>query len=146
MSDARGKVIGQLHNITDQTEQGSTEALSAVEAALAGVDTALQELQKVKAQGSLDGIPAVEVKLQEVTDTLFSCMAAFQFQDITTQKLQKVMTVLAQLNDYLNDLLGAPKPRPDWMAPKDIEKVGLVRDEKKAEVDSVINEFKSQEN
>jgi chemotaxis regulatin CheY-phosphate phosphatase CheZ len=140
-----GKVIGQLHSITHQTEQGSNEALTSVESALTGVDVAQQELQKVKDSGSLEGLPAVEVKLQEVTDTLVGCMAAFQFQDITTQKLQKVMVVLAQLNDYLNDLLGAPQPRPEWMAPKDIENVGLTRDEKKAEVDSLINQFKSSE-
>jgi chemotaxis regulatin CheY-phosphate phosphatase CheZ len=145
MSENSGKVIGQLHSITHQTEQGSSEALSAVEAALTGVDVAQQELQKVKESGNLEGVSTVELKLQEVTDTLFGCMAAFQFQDITTQKLQKVMVILAQLNDYLNDLLGVPIPRPDWMAPKDIEKVGLMRDEKKAEVDSLIDQFKSKE-
>ncbi len=66
-------------------------------------------------------------------------------QDITTQKPQKVRVVLSQLNDYLNDLLGAPQPRPEWMTPNNIEKVGLPQDEKKAEVDSLINQFKSSE-
>jgi chemotaxis regulatin CheY-phosphate phosphatase CheZ len=140
-----GKVIGQLRNITHQTEQGSNEALTAVESALAGVDAVQQELRKVKDSGDLEGLAAIESKLQNIADTLFGCMAAFQFQDITTQKLQKVMVVLAQLNDYLNDLLGVPQPRPEWMTPKDIEKVGLVRDEKKAEVDSLVNQFKSSE-
>jgi chemotaxis regulatin CheY-phosphate phosphatase CheZ len=140
-----GKVIGQLRSITHQTEQGSNEALTAIESALAGVDAVQQELQKVKGSGCLEGLVVIESKLQEISDALFGCMAAFQFQDITTQKLQKVMTVLAQLNDHLNDLLGVPQARPEWMNPPDIDKVRLIRDEKKAEVDSLINQFKSSE-
>jgi chemotaxis regulatin CheY-phosphate phosphatase CheZ len=142
--DKSGKVLGQLTNITRQTEQGSSEAMMGVENALAGIDAANQELQKVKSAGNLEGLPAIETKLQEATDCLYNCMAAFQFQDITTQKLQKVMAILAELNDYLNELLGVPEPRPEWMAPKNIEKVELIKDEKKVEVDSLVNQFKSQ--
>lgn len=145
MGTDSGKVIGQLNSITRQTEQGSSEALVGVENALAAVDTALQELANIKSTGKLDGIEVIESKLQEVNDSLYGALAAFQFQDITSQKLQKVMSILAQLNDYLNDLLGAPEPRPEWMAPKNIEQVNLVRDEHKPDVDSVINEFKSKE-
>jgi chemotaxis regulatin CheY-phosphate phosphatase CheZ len=141
-----GKVIGQLNSITQQTEQGSGEALVGVENAQAAVEAALQELERVKTSGNLEGLSAIETKLHEVSDYLFGSMAAFQFQDITSQKLQKVMSILSELNDYLNDLLGVPEPRPDWMAPKHIEQVDLVKDKQKAHVDSLVKEFHEKEN
>ena len=141
-----GKVIGQLNSITRQTEQGSGEALFGVENAQASVEAALQELERVKTSGDLEGLSAIETKLHEVSDYLFGSMAAFQFQDITSQKLQKVMSILSELNDYLNELLGVPEPRPDWMAPKNIEQVDLVKDKRKAQVDSLVKEFHEKEN
>ncbi len=69
-------------------------------------------------------------------------MSAFQFQDINTQKLYKVMSMLAELSDYLNDLVGVPdNPRPTWVVAKGIEDVDLIKDKSKSDVDDLVKQF-----
>jgi hypothetical protein len=136
-----GRVIGQLDSITRLAEEGATEALTGLGHCLAGVDDVLQVLMKVKAAGDLSDLGAAETKLQQVQDSLYATMSALQFQDINTQKLYKVMAMLAELNDYLNDLVGFPAPRPKYVVAKNIDQVDLVKDQNKSQVDDLVKQF-----
>jgi chemotaxis regulatin CheY-phosphate phosphatase CheZ len=136
-----GKVIGQLATITSQSEQGATEAMSCLEKSIASLDSAVQELDKLKSTVPGANVSGLEQHLTAIQDQLFAAMSAFQFQDISTQKLYKVMSLLADLSDYLNDLVGFPNPRPSYVVAKGIESVDLVKDKSKSNVDDLVKQF-----
>lgn len=139
-----GKVIGQLSTITQQSEQGATEAMSLLEKSMAAVEAALQEWEKVKLLVPAENRSGLENSLAVIQDSLFSTLSAFQFQDINTQKLYKVMSMLADLSDYLNDLVGVPdNPRPTWVVASGIENVDLVKDKSKTDVDDLVKQFQN---
>jgi hypothetical protein len=136
-----GKVIGQLDSITRLAEEGATETLAGLERCIAGVDDVLCILNKTKTSRDLGELGTAETKLQQVLDCLYTTMSALQFQDINTQKLYKVMAMLAELNDYLNELVGSPKSRPDFVVAKDIEGDDLAKDKNKLQVDELVKQF-----
>ena len=137
-----GKVIGQLSNITKQSEQGATEAMGQLEKAMAAAELAVQEWEKVKSLVPAASRAELDNSLAAIQDTLFGTLSAFQFQDINTQKLYKVMSMLAELSHYLNDLVGVPdNPRPTWVVARGIEDVDLVKDKSKADVDDLVKQF-----
>ena len=50
--------------------------------------------------------------------------------------------MLAELSDYLNDLVGVPdNPRPTWVVAKGIEDVDLIKDKSKSDVDDLVKQF-----
>ena len=137
-----GKVIGQLSTITKQSEQGATEAMGQLEKTMAAAELAVQEWEKVKSLVPAASRAGLDNSLATIQDTLFGTLSAFQFQDINTQKLYKVMSMLAELSDYLNDLVGVPdNPRPTWVVAKGIEDVDLVKDKSKSDVDDLVKQF-----
>ena len=137
-----GKVIGQLSTITKQSEQGATEAMGQLEKTMAAAELAVQEWEKVKPLVPAANRAGLDNSLAVIQDTLFGTLSAFQFQDINTQKLYKVMSMLAELSDYLNDLVGVPdNPRPTWVVAKGIEDVDLVKDKSKSDVDDLVKQF-----
>jgi hypothetical protein len=137
-----GKVIGQLSTITKQSEQGATEAMGQLEKTMAAAELAVQEWEKVKSLVPAASRAGLDNSLATIQDTLFGTLSAFQFQDINTQKLYKVMSMLAELSDYLNDLVGVPdNPRPTWVVAKGIEDVDLVKDKSKTDVDDLVKQF-----
>ena len=137
-----GKVIGQLSTITKQSEQGATEAMGQLEKTMAAAELAVQEWEKVKSLVPAASRTGLDNSLAAIQDNLFGTLSAFQFQDINTQKLYKVMSMLAELSDYLNDLVGVPdNPRPTWVVAKGIEDVDLVKDKSKNDVDDLVKQF-----
>ena len=137
-----GKVIGQLSTITKQSEQGATEAMGQLEKTMAAAELAVQEWEKVKSLVPAASRGGLDNSLATIQDTLFGTLSAFQFQDINTQKLYKVMSMLAELSDYLNDLVGVPdNPRPTWVVAKGIEDVDLIKDKSKSDVDDLVKQF-----
>ena len=95
-----GKVIGQLSTITKQSEQGATEAMGQLEKTMAAAELAVQEWEKVKSLVPVASRAGLDDSLATIQDSLFGTLSAFQFQDINTQKLYKVMSMLAELSDY----------------------------------------------
>lgn len=138
-----GRVIGQLDSISRLAEEGTTEALTGLERCMAGVDDVLQVLMKIRTSGDSSELDAAETKLKQVQESLYTTMSALQFQDINTQKLYKVMAMLAELNDYLNDLVGFPRPRPTFLVAKNIEEADLVKDKNKSQVDDLVKQFQN---
>ena len=140
-----GKVIGQLSTITKQSEQGATEAMSRLEKSLAATELAVQEWEKVKSLLPTSSHAGLDSSLATIQDSLFGTLSAFQFQDINTQKLHKVMSMLTDLSDYLNDLVGVPdNARPSWVVTKGIENIELVEDKNKTDVDDLVKQFRGE--
>jgi hypothetical protein len=138
---SNGKVIGQLNSITTQSEQGTTEAMTCLEKSIAALDSIVKELGSLKSCIPQDSMSRLEQQVAATQDQLYGAMSAFQFQDINTQKLYKVMSMLGELSDYLNDLVGFPNPRPKYVVASGIESVDLEKDKNKGDVDDLIKQF-----
>ena len=83
---------------------------------------------------------------KEIQDKVFEAMDLMQFQDITRQKLERIVHHLRQIHDYIIDLLGTGL-KSDAERPSishTIAQTGTTPDENKAHADAVIEAFKTQ--
>ena len=149
-ASGKGRVIGQLSNVTEDSEVGTNMVMNYLENVMtitAKFKTFLDDCSRRTSQDPA----AVEVEslikysqdsLFLIEDLLFNAMDAFQFQHINRQKLLKVMYTLGKLNSYLNELLGASENMGDSFG-RQIENKELLKDKEKKEVDDLIAEYKS---
>ena len=95
---------------------------------------------------------ATSIKIEEVikksngfisliNDIVFEAMDAFQFQDISKQKLMKVIHTLAKLNEYLNELLGSEMFNEKTFG-RHIDQKTLQKDKDKTDIDNIVSNFK----
>ncbi len=143
-NQTEGQVIGQLSRVTEESEQGTNMVMNYLENILTILNKQKGFLSSRKSDINENKQAEEIYKFFEDTsliieDLVFSAMDAFQFQDINRQKLLKVMHVLAQLNDYLNELLGTPEKRTHFG--KNIDQKTLIKDEKKEEIDRLVKNF-----
>ena len=104
-----------------------------LEKSMSAAELAAQEWEKIKSVVRAASRTGLDNSLAAIQDSLFGTLSAFQFQDIITQKLYKVMSMLAELSDYLNDLVDVPdNPRPTWVVAKGIEDVDLIKERARA--------------
>ena len=86
------------------------------------------------------------MRLKEIQDKVFEAMDLMQFQDITRQKLERIVYHLRQIHDYIVDLLGTGLTTEGGRASinPNIIHTGTTPDERKADADAVIAEFRRQ--
>jgi chemotaxis regulatin CheY-phosphate phosphatase CheZ len=97
-------------------------------------------------QGVQQAIHEVMSAGKEIQDKVFEAMDLMQFQDITRQKLERIVHHLRQIHDYIIDLLGTGT-KSDAERPSishTIAQTGTTPDENKAHADAVIEAFKTQ--
>ena len=149
-ASAKGRVIGQLSNVTEDSELGTNMVMNYLENIMtitAKFKTFLDEFVMKKnddpATADVDEIVSYsQDTLFLIEDLLFNAMDAFQFQDINRQKLMKVMYTLGKLNKYLNDLLGSDENKRGTFG-RQIENKNLFKDMEKKEIDELVAEYKS---
>ena len=85
---------------------------------------------------------------KDIQDKVYEAMDLMQFQDITRQKLERIVFHLRQIHDYIVDLLGTGLKSEGERASisRTIASTGTVPDEKRAHADSVVEEFKRARN
>ncbi len=143
-SKLRGKVIEQLTRITEESEKGSNIVMDYLEQTLNN----LADLRTLANENKLTKRKFNEI-LAEAENNLYSALDAFQFQDITRQKLLKVMYILAKLHEYLTDLLGFTPDEEEVVKKainKKIEERDAFSDDINKEVEKTIEEFKKTSN
>jgi hypothetical protein len=81
---------------------------------------------------------------KDIQDKVYEAMDLMQFQDITRQKLERIVYHLRQIHDYIVDLLGTGLKSEGERASisRTITTTGTTPDEKKTHADSVVEEFK----
>ncbi len=149
----KGKVIGQLSKVTEESEAGTNMVMGYLENVLSVISKQQSFIKDilVKYKENPSNIYTDEVlsylddNNMVIEDLIFSAMDAFQFQDIGRQKLMKVMYTLARLNEYLNELLGGEENKEKAFGHQ-IEKRTLEKDKDKELVDNIIGNFKEKEN
>ncbi len=145
----KGKVIGQLSKVTEESEAGTNMVMGYLENVLNVVSRQQSFIKDIltRYKENPGAIHTDEVLSYlndnnfAIEDLIFSAMDAFQFQDIGRQKLMKVMYTLARLNEYLNELLGGEENREKAFGHQ-IEKRTLEKDKFKDDVDDIVHSYK----
>jgi hypothetical protein len=150
--DGSGHVISELDTVTAVTERESNKVLDQLDhigqlvARQQKLITEIMRHEGAQAPGVQKAIHEVMSAGKEIQDKVFEAMDLMQFQDITRQKLERIVHHLRQIHDYIVDLLGTGL-KSDAERPSishTIAQTGTTPDENKAHADAVIEAFKSQ--
>ncbi|MGE5343249.1 MAG: hypothetical protein ACM3SY_17395 [Candidatus Omnitrophota bacterium] len=149
----KGKVIGQLTRVNEESEAGTNMVMGFLENVLSVISKQQGFIRDIlgeyKKNPNAIYIDEVLTYLNDnnaaIEELIFSAMDAFQFQDIGRQKLMKVMYTLARLNEYLNELLGGEDSKEKQFGHQ-IEKRTLEKDKDKDIVDNIVENFHENEN
>jgi chemotaxis regulatin CheY-phosphate phosphatase CheZ len=96
--------------------------------------------------------PALQTSIQQIMtasadiqNKVYEAMDLMQFQDISRQKLERIIHHLRQIHDYILDLLGtgfqSERPTAPVSLSRSIVNTGTTPDENKDHADSVVDEF-----
>jgi chemotaxis regulatin CheY-phosphate phosphatase CheZ len=150
--DGSGHVISELDTVTSVTERESNKVMDQLDhisrlgARQQQLITDMMRHEGAQSPGVQQAIHEVMSASKEIQDKVFEAMDLMQFQDITRQKLERIVHHLRQIHDYIVDLLGTGL-KSDTERPSishTIAQTGTTPDENKAHADAVIEAFKSQ--
>jgi len=149
-TDKEGQVISEIDAVTAVTERETNKVMDQLDIISQLVLKQQDLITKVMQQpGAQEG--AVQQSLHEIMsagktiqDKVYEAMDLMQFQDITRQKLERIVYHLRQIHDYIVDLLGTGLKSEVERAniSRTIAQTGTTPDERKTHADSVIEEFK----
>jgi hypothetical protein len=150
--DGSGHVISELDTVTAVTERESNKVMDQLDhisrlvARQQELVTGMMRDESAQAPGVQKSIHEIMSAGKEIQDKVFEAMDLMQFQDITRQKLERIVHHLRQIHDYIVDLLGTGL-KSDVERPSishTIAQTGTTPDENKAHADAVIEAFKTQ--
>ncbi len=150
--DGSGHVISELDTVTAVTERESNKVMDQLDQISRLVSRQQQLITEImrhegaQSPGVQSAIHEVMSASKNIQDNVFEAMDLMQFQDITRQKLERIVHHLRQIHDYIVDLLGTGL-KSDAERPSishTIAQTGTTPDENKAHADAVIEAFKSQ--
>ena len=150
--DGSGHVISELDTVTSVTERESNKVMDQLDQISRLVShqqqliTDMMRHEGAQTPGAQQAIHEVMSAGKEIQDKVFEAMDLMQFQDITRQKLERIVHHLRQIHDYIVDLLGTGL-KSDVERPSishTIAQTGTTPDENKAHADAVIEAFKTQ--
>lgn len=147
--DEAGHVISELDSVTSVTERETNkllDQLDQISRIVGRQQTLITEMMKAEATQSPDiqkAIHEVMSSAKEIQDKVFDAMDLMQFQDITRQKLERIVYHLRQIHDYIVELLGTGLKSDKERASisHTIASTSTKADENKAHADSVVEEF-----
>ncbi len=150
--DGSGHVISELDTVTAVTERESNKIMDQLDQ-IGNLVSRQQKLiteimgnDSAQAPGVQKAIHEVMSASKEIQDKVFEAMDLMQFQDITRQKLERIVHHLRQIHDYIVELLGTGL-KSDLERPSishTIAQTSTTPDENKSHADAVIEAFKSQ--
>jgi chemotaxis regulatin CheY-phosphate phosphatase CheZ len=150
--DGSGHVISELDTVTAVTERESNKIMDQLDQIGSLVSRQQQLITEImghdgaQTPGVQKAIHEVMSASKEIQDKVFEAMDLMQFQDITRQKLERIVHHLRQIHDYIVELLGTGL-KSDLERPSishTIAQTGTTPDENKSHADAVIEAFKSQ--
>ena len=150
VDDPQGHVISELDAVTAVTERETNKVMDQLDLISSLVETQQTLITQVmRHPGAQD--PSVQTAINQVMaagkdiqSKVYEAMDLMQFQDITRQKLERIVHHLRQIHDYIVDLLGTGLKSEGERASigRTIASTGTTPDEKRAHADSVVEEFK----
>jgi hypothetical protein len=149
-ADGGGHVLVEIGAVTEVTERETNKVMDQLDLISQLVGRQQTLITEILAHpGTQD--PAVQESInqimgaaKEIQTKVFEAMDLMQFQDITRQKLERIVHHLKQIHDYIIDLLGTGQKNEPSKASisRTIAQTGTTPDERKSHADSVIEEFK----
>jgi len=149
-TDKDGQVISEIDTVTAVTERETNKVMDQLDLISQLVMKQQDLITKVMEQPDAQDT-SVHQALHEIMsagktiqDKVYEAMDLMQFQDITRQKLERIVYHLRQIHDYIVDLLGTGIKSEGERAniSRTIAQTGTTPDERKTHADSVIEEFK----
>ena len=148
--DPQGHVISELDAVTAVTERETNKVMDQLDliSALVGTQqtliTSLMRHEGAQDPGVQEAINQIMAAGKDIQSKVYEAMDLMQFQDITRQKLERIVHHLRQIHDYIVDLLGTGLKSDGERASisRTITSTGTTPDEKRAHADSVVDEFK----
>jgi hypothetical protein len=147
--DAGGHVIVEIDSVTEVTERETNKVMDQLDLISQLVGRQQDLITSILAHpGTQDpevqsAISEVMTAAKDIQGKVFEAMDLMQFQDITRQKLERIVFHLRQIHDYIVELLGTGEKsqggRPSLS--RTIAQTGTTPDERKAHADSVVEEF-----
>ncbi len=93
------RVVERLYSVTRETEEKTGEVMDKIDEAMQRVTSITELLDQQKVEEAKEA-------LAELEGVLFDAISLLQFQDITRQKIERVIRALQNLNEYLNEWFG----------------------------------------
>jgi uncharacterized coiled-coil protein SlyX len=152
--DDQGHVISELDAVTAVTERETNKVMDQLDLISSLVAKQQNLITDVMAHPAAQD-PSVQAAISQVMsagkdiqDKVYEAMDLMQFQDITRQKLERIVYHLRQIHDYIVDLLGTGLKSEGERASisRTIATTGTTPDEKRSHADSVVEEFKRSQN
>jgi len=148
--DPQGHVISELDAVTAVTERETNKVMdqldliSSLVAKQQGLITDVMQHAGPQDPSVQAAISQVMSAGKDIQDKVYEAIDLMQFQDITRQKLERIVYHLRQIHDYIVDLLGTGLKSEGERASisHTIAKTGTTPDEQKTHADSVVEEFK----
>jgi hypothetical protein len=148
--DPKGHLISEMDGVTAVTERETNKVMDQLDviSSLVGTQQALitgvmrhPGAQDPSVQEAVNQVMAAG---KDIQNKVYEAMDLMQFQDITRQKLERIVHHLRQIHDYIVDLLGTGLKSDAERATigRTIASTGTVPDEKRVHADSAVEEFK----
>jgi hypothetical protein len=146
------RVLGELGAVTAVTERETNKVMDKLDEISRLLDQQRNMVNEIMGNENAQN-PAIKNSIQQILSAgndiqnkVYEAMDLMQFQDISRQKLERIMHHLRQIHDYILDLLGTgfQSEQPVKVSlSHSISDTGTTPDEKKSHADSVVSEFLS---
>jgi len=148
--DPQGHVISELDAVTAVTERETNKVMDQLDliSTLVGTQQGLITGLMQHAGAQDPGVQAVVNQImaagKDIQAKVYEATDLMQFQDITRQKLERIVYHLRQIHDYIIELLGTGLKSEGQRASisHTIATTGTTPDEQRAHADCVVAEFK----
>ncbi|MCE1229526.1 MAG: hypothetical protein LWX11_08585 [Firmicutes bacterium] len=148
--DREGQVISEIDAVTAVTERETNKVMDQLDIISQLVakqqDLVLQIMEQPEAQAGAvhQSLHDIMLSGKTIQEKVFEAMDLMQFQDITRQKLERIVYHLRQIHDYIVELLGTGLKSEGERAniSRTIATTGTTPDERRSHADTVIEEFK----
>jgi hypothetical protein len=145
------RVIGELGAVTAVTERETNKVMDKLDQISQLLDqqrdivTGIMGNESSQNPALQNSIKQIMTASTDIQNKIFEAMDLMQFQDISRQKLERIIHHLRQIHDYILDLLGTGFQPEKQAVPASISRsianTGTTPDENKTHADSVVDEF-----
>jgi len=145
----QARLITEIGSVTSVTERETNKVMDKLDMISQLLDrqkdivTGMMGRDETQNPVIQDSIHQIMSASSEIQNKIYEAMDLMQFQDITRQKLERIIHHLRQIHDYIVDLLGTgfKQEQSKLSVSRTIAQTGTTPDENKEHADSVITEF-----
>jgi hypothetical protein len=149
-TDQQAKVVSEITSVTAVTERETNKVMDKLDMISQSLDqqkniiTGIMGHESVQNPTIQEAIHQIMNAASDIQNKIYDAMDLMQFQDITRQKLERIILHLRQIHDYIVELLGTgfkSEHHATASISHTIAQTGTTPDENKGHADSVIEAF-----